>query len=58
MMRGLREWKHLALLVALVVAAIAEPLSIDWSENARISGTVTCRRDQAGMRRATSRRAE
>jgi voltage-gated potassium channel len=41
MMRGLRERKHLALLAALVVAAIMEPLSIDWTESARVIGGVT-----------------
>jgi Ion channel len=38
MMRGLREWKYLALLVALVVAAILEPLSVTWPESAQIIG--------------------
>ena len=40
MMRGLREWKYLALLVALVVAAILEPLSVHWTESAQIIGGV------------------
>ena len=40
MMRGLREWKYLALLVALVVAAILEPLSVTWTESAQIIGGV------------------
>ena len=38
MIRSIREWKHLALLAALVVAAIVEPLSIDWTESAQIVG--------------------
>jgi hypothetical protein len=38
MMRGLREWKYLALLAALVVAAILEPLSVTWPERAQIIG--------------------
>jgi voltage-gated potassium channel len=40
MMRGLREWKYLALLAALVVAAILEPLSVHWTESAQIIGGV------------------
>ena len=36
MIRGLRERKHLALLIALVVAAVMEPLAADWSERSRI----------------------
>src|SRR5262245_61765148 len=41
MIRGFAEWKHLALLVALVVAGILEPLSVSWPESARIiAGTV------------------
>ena len=41
MIRGFTEWKHLALLVALVVAGILEPLSVSWPESARIiAGTV------------------
>src|SRR5215470_302259 len=39
MIRGLGEWKHLVLLATLVVAAVLEPVSVDWSENARIAGT-------------------
>ena len=38
MMRGLGEWKYLALLAALVVAAILEPLSFNWPESAQIIG--------------------
>jgi len=41
MMIGLRERKHLALLAALIVAAIMEPLSMDWTESARVIGGVT-----------------
>jgi len=37
-MRGLRERKHLALLVALVVAGVLEPLTANWSEKAQIAG--------------------
>ena len=40
MMRGLGEWKHLALLTALVVAAILEPLSFNWTESTQIIGGV------------------
>ena len=41
MLRGFGEWKHLALLVALVVAGMLEPLSVNWPESARIiAGTV------------------
>ena len=40
MMRGLGEWKYLALLAALVVAAILEPLSFHWPESAQIIGGV------------------
>jgi voltage-gated potassium channel len=40
MMRGLRERKYLALLTALVVAAIVEPLSAHWTESAQIIGGV------------------
>ena len=40
-MIGLRERKHLALLAALIVAAIMEPLSMDWTESARVIGGVT-----------------
>ena len=40
MMRGLGEWKYLALLAALVVAAILEPLSVNWTENTQIIGGV------------------
>jgi hypothetical protein len=40
MMRGLREWKYLALLAALVVAGILEPLSVNWTESAQIIGGV------------------
>jgi len=38
MMRRLREWKYLALLVAFMVAAILEPLSVTWTERAQIIG--------------------
>jgi len=37
-MRGLRERKHLALLVAVVVAAVMEPLAVSWSKSTQISG--------------------
>ena len=40
MMRGLREWKYLALLAAFMVAAILEPLSVTWTESAQIIGGV------------------
>src|SRR5262245_53114623 len=40
MLRGFGEWKHLALLAALVVGAILEPLSFNWSESAQIIGGV------------------
>ena len=40
MMRGLGERKYLALLVALVVAAILEPLSFNWTESTQIIGGV------------------
>jgi hypothetical protein len=33
---GLRKWKYLALLAALLVAAVMEPLVADWSERTRI----------------------
>jgi hypothetical protein len=39
MIRGLRERKHLALLVGLVAAGVVEPLSVDWSESARVIGS-------------------
>jgi voltage-gated potassium channel len=38
MMRGLSEWKHLALLAALVGAAILEPLAFQWTESTQIIG--------------------
>src|SRR5262245_61523632 len=38
MMRGFGEWKHLALLTALVVVAIVEPRSFNWTESAHIYG--------------------
>src|SRR5262245_32338795 len=38
MMRGLREWKYLALLVAFMVAAVLEPLSVTWTERAQSIG--------------------
>jgi voltage-gated potassium channel len=38
MMRRLREWKHLVLLAALVMAGVLEPLSENWSEKAQIAG--------------------
>lgn len=38
-MRGLRERKYLALLAALLVAAVMEPLVTDWSERTRIVAT-------------------
>lgn len=37
---GLRKWKYLALLAALLVAAVMEPLVTDWSERTRILATV------------------
>jgi Ion channel len=40
MMRGLGAWKYLALLAALVVAAIVEPLSVHWTESTQIIGGV------------------
>lgn len=40
MIRSIREWKHLALLAALVAAAILEPLSVDWSEHTQIIGEI------------------
>ena len=39
MTRGLGEWKHMALLAALVLAAILEPLSFHWTESAQIIGS-------------------
>ena len=39
-MRGLRERKYLLLLVALVVAAIMEPMVRDWSERVQILAEV------------------
>jgi len=39
-MKGLRERKHLALLAALVVAAVLEPLVADWSERSRVVASV------------------
>jgi hypothetical protein len=40
-MRSLREWKHAALLAALVVLAVLEPLSVDLSERIAIArGTI------------------
>ena len=38
MIKGFAEWKHLALLIALVVGAILEPMSFNWTESARIIG--------------------
>ena len=46
MMRGLAEWKYLALLAALVVAAIVEPLSFNWPERAQIIEGVVLLDDQ------------
>jgi hypothetical protein len=40
MIRGFGEWKHLALLAAVVVAGIVEPLSFNWTESAQIIGGV------------------
>src|SRR5215475_1842897 len=40
MTRGLGEWKHMALLIALVIAAILEPLSFHWTESTQIIGGV------------------
>lgn len=41
MMTVLRERKYLALLAALLVAAVMEPLVTDWSERKRILASVT-----------------
>jgi hypothetical protein len=38
MMRGLRERKYLALLIALVMVGVLEPLSSNWSEKVQIAG--------------------
>ena len=38
MIRGLREWRHLALLAGLVMAGVLEPLSANWSDKAQIAG--------------------
>src|SRR5262245_49773897 len=40
MMRSIRHWKHLALLIALVVAGILEPLTAHWSERTQILGGI------------------
>ena len=40
MLRGFGEWKHLALLAALVVGALVEPLSFNWTESTQIIGGV------------------
>jgi voltage-gated potassium channel len=37
---GLRKWKYLALLAALLVAAVMEPLVTDWSERTRVLAIV------------------
>ena len=36
MMRIIHEWKHVALLAALAVGAVSEPLSVHWSERIRV----------------------
>ena len=41
MIRGLRKWRHLFLLVALLVGGVMEPLVADWSEHTRIITAVT-----------------
>lgn len=40
-MRSLREWKHEALLAALIAGAALEPLSVSFSEKTQIVGGVT-----------------
>src|SRR5215467_15983905 len=40
MIRGFAEWKHLVLLAALVIAATVESLAFNWTESARIIGSV------------------
>ena len=37
---SIREWKHLALLAALVAAAVLMPLSVSWSEKTQIVGGI------------------
>src|SRR6266542_2255287 len=40
MIRKVRERRHLALLMALVVAAVVEPLSVDFSAGTQIIGGI------------------
>jgi len=40
MIGGFGQWRYLALLAALVVGAVVESLSVDWTESARIIGSV------------------
>jgi voltage-gated potassium channel len=40
MMKVLRKWKHLALLVVLVAAAAMQPLFVTWSHSTQIVGGV------------------
>ena len=39
-MRRIRQWKHLALLIALVVVEVLEPLTAHWSERTQILGGI------------------
>lgn len=39
-MISIREWKHLALLAALVAGAVLMPLSVSWSEKTQIVGGI------------------
>jgi hypothetical protein len=39
-MKGLREWKHLVLLAALLLASVVEPLATDWTERIRVVAIV------------------
>ena len=39
-MNSVRQWKHLALLLVLVVAGIMEPLAVHWRESTQILGGV------------------
>ena len=39
-MRRIRQWKHLALLIALVVVGVLEPLAAHWSERTQLLGGI------------------
>ena len=40
MIKGLREWKYLALLAGLLIAGVIEPLAADWSDRTQIVASV------------------